>query len=561
MLGLRLPSLLCLLVFSALSVGQDPNNGHPTQEHALSSDQWRKDLHYLAEQMRLKHKFLLHTMTESEFNAAVTKLDADIPNLNDDQIFVRLAQITAMVQDGHTGFDLRPIPPSNHNDYIPVRFDRYEDGIYVRAAAREYGPAVGGKVIKVGTVDWKEAIRRVDSIESHDPGNNGEQLAWGVRTDLNCPRILHGLGLSNSSDSAAFVIEKDGQQHTFTMKASAPMGEWYLDSVPSDWMDARPNSVPVPISRQHEDKAFWFIVLPKHRAVYFQFNLVFNLGDETLGDFTKRLTEALSEPDVERLVVDVRNNTGGDNTLLQPLLVALIRSKENHRGGLYMITGPKTFSACQNFVNRLENYADVIFVGAPTGENVNFYGDPAGITLPNSHLEAAVSRLWWQDQDPRDDRVATIPEIAITPTFADYVAGVDPAVQIALTTQTPPTIEEALQSVLAVGLDGTLAQYRAYVADPLHKYMLDSEHRLNTFGYKLLATERVQDAILVFEVNARTHPNSWNAYDSLGEAYLAARDKERALQAYRHSLDLNPGNENARSVIDRIEQGKVESVH
>jgi hypothetical protein len=54
--------------------------------------------------MPLKHKHLFHTMTEAEFNAAVQKLDADIPRLNDDQIFVRLVQLTALVQDGHTGF-------------------------------------------------------------------------------------------------------------------------------------------------------------------------------------------------------------------------------------------------------------------------------------------------------------------------------------------------------------------------------------------------------------------------------------------------------------------------
>ena len=277
-------------------------------------------------------------------------------------------------------------------------------------------------MIQVGSVDWQEAIKRLDSIESHDPGNHGEQLAWSARTDLNDPRILHGLGLSSSSNSAVFLIEKDGTRRAITTKASVPLGQWYLDSIPIGWVDARPTSVPLPLSRQHEDEAFWFVSLPKQHAVYFQFNLVLNLGAETLSDFTKRLGTALEGPDVERLVIDVRNNTGGDNTLLRPLLAALIRSKVNHRGGIYIIIGPTTFSACQNFVDRLENYADVVFVGSPTGENVNFYGDPVSITLPNSHLEAAVSALWWQDEDPRDKRVATNPELTVVGTFADYVA-------------------------------------------------------------------------------------------------------------------------------------------
>lgn len=538
-----------------LSWGQDANNERTADKHPLSVEQWREDLRYLAEQMPSKHKSLFHTMTEAEFRAAVAQLDTDIPKLNNDEIFVRLAQIVAMVQDGHTGFDLRPFPSSDHKEVIPVRFDRYEDGIYVRAAAPEYAAAVGGKVIEVGSVAWKEAIRRVDSIESHDPGNSGEQWAWSAKTDLNRPRILHGLGLSSSSESAIFVIEKDGQRHRFNMKATAPMGAWYLNSLPTGWVDARPTSTAVPLSRQHEDKAFWFTILPDQHAIYFQFNLVFNLGDETLEEFTEQLNAALDRPEVERLVIDVRNNTGGDNTLLRPLLTALIRSKVNHRGGIYVITGPTTFSACQNFVNRLENYADVIFVGAPTGENVNFYGDPTVITLPHSHLMAAVSQLWWQDEDPRDKRIATAPELAVAGTFADYVAGKDPALDLALAA-TPPTIEEVLAKALPGGLDGTLAAYTAYVANPVHKYLSDPERRLNSLGYKLLANKRVQDAIVVFEVNARTHPNSWNTYDSLGEGYMAAKDSRDALQAYKRSVDLNPGNDNAKRMIQKIEHAQ-----
>jgi len=519
---------------------------------AISAEQWRQDLHFLAEQMPLKHKSLFHTMNEAEFHGAVAKLDSDIPVLNEDQVFVRLLQIMAMVQDGHTGLDLRPVPPPDRKDHIPIRFERYADGIHVRAAAPDYAAAVGGKVIQVGSVDWQEAIKRLDSIESHDPGNDGEQLAWSAKTDLNDPRILHGLGLSSASDSANFLIEKNGKRQVFTMKASVPLGQWYLDSVPAGWVDARPASAPVPLSRQHEDEAFWFVSLPKQHTVYFQFNLVFNLGAETLGDFTKRLSTALESPEVHRLVIDLRNNTGGDNTLLRPLLVALIRSKVNHRGGIYAIIGPTTFSACQNFVDRLENYADVIFVGSPTGENVNFYGDPVSITLPNSHLQAAMSALWWQDEDPRDMRTATDPELAVAGTFAEYVAGKDRALELALSTSTPATIEEALEKALPRGLDGALAAYTAYVGDPLHRYLPGQERRLNSVGYKLLAEKRVQDAIVIFEVNARAHPDSWNAFDSLGEAYLAANDRERALQAYTRSLDLNPANDNAKRMIVTI---------
>lgn len=41
---------------------------------------------------------------------------------------------------------------------------------------------------------------------------------------------------------------------------------------------------------------------------------------------------------------------------------------------------PQYRSFPQLNLHRARNYTEVIYVGEPTGENVNFYGDPAGIT-------------------------------------------------------------------------------------------------------------------------------------------------------------------------------------
>jgi hypothetical protein len=548
--------LLCAGFFSLTPWGDSQAQTTPNdrQEPVLTAEDWREDLHYMALQMRLKHKSLFHTVTEAEFNKAVEKLDADIPHLNRDEVVVRFAEIGVLIQDGHSGVELRQFPPGEHKDRIPVRFDRYPDGIYVRAAAPAYVDAVGGKVVRVGTFDWQEAIRRVDSLQSHDPGNNGEQLAWSAKTYLNCPYVLHGLGLSTSDQSADFEIEKNGETQRFTLKASEPIGKWHINSVPTDWTDARPKSTREPLSRRHEDQPYWFTYLPESHAIYFQFNLVMNGDEETLAKFAVRLASALEQPEVQRLVIDLRNNTGGNNTLLRPLLVALIRSKQNERGRMFAILGPTTFSAAQNFVNRLENFTEVVFVGEPTAENVNFFGDAARITLPHSQLGVGVSHLWWQDKDPRDRRTATFPEIAIAPSFRDYVAGSDPMLEYALTAPKPERIDEVMEAGLAEGRSQVLSRYKAYVADPKHKFLGDAEERVNALGYRLLSEKRVADAIVVFEVNVSTHPSSWNAYDSLGEAYVASRDKQRALGAYRKSLELNPENANGRQMLEKIEK-------
>ena len=59
-------------------------------------------------------------------------------------------------------------------------------------------------------------------------------------------------------------------------------------------------------------------------------------------------------------------------------------------------------------------------------------------------------------------------------------------------------------------------------------------------------------AIEVFRWNVDLHPEAWNAYDSLGEAYMRSGEREQAIQNYEKSLDLNPDNDNARQMLEKL---------
>jgi tetratricopeptide (TPR) repeat protein len=83
-------------------------------------------------------------------------------------------------------------------------------------------------------------------------------------------------------------------------------------------------------------------------------------------------------------------------------------------------------------------------------------------------------------------------------------------------------------------------------------YIFD-ENELNGLGYRLLSMERITDAIEILKLNVEAYPESWNAYDSLGEAYMKNGDREEAIKNYRKSLELNPKNENARVMIEKLE--------
>lgn len=106
-----------------------------------------------------------------------------------------------------------------------------------------------------------------------------------------------------------------------------------------------------------------------------------------------------------------------------------------------------------------------------------------------------------------------------------------------------------LRKGFAAGLQ-LLEDIRANQADTYELAELEGD--LNDVGYYLLRRDHLADAIEVFRLNVRLHPESSNAYDSLGEVYLEKRDKTGALENYQKALRLDAGNERIEKTINRI---------
>ncbi len=98
--------------------------------------------------------------------------------------------------------------------------------------------------------------------------------------------------------------------------------------------------------------------------------------------------------------------------------------------------------------------------------------------------------------------------------------------------------------------EGLAAFKKVKAEDPSH-YMI-SESYINGQGYQFLNAKDFKKAIAIFRINTLLYPESGNAYDSLGEAYLANGDKQLAKENYKKALELNPGNENAARIVKSL---------
>jgi glyoxylase-like metal-dependent hydrolase (beta-lactamase superfamily II) len=120
------------------------------------------------------------------------------------------------------------------------------------------------------------------------------------------------------------------------------------------------------------------------------------------------------------------------------------------------------------------------------------------------------------------------------------------------------SVGAALQGLLGSdNFSGEFAKLSEDILKARAKYFYN-EGELNGLGYYLLQQlKNIEGAFQIFKLTAELYPNSWNAYDSLAEVYYLKGEKQKALELYRKTLELNPANENGKKFIERIEQELV----
>src|ERR1044072_7177681 len=276
------------------------------------------------------------------------------------------------------------------------------------------------------------------------------------------------------------------------------------------------------------------------RVLYVQLNQVGDKDTETLAEFSARLLAFIDANPVERFILDLRLNRGGNGSLLRPLVTSIIKARKvDQPGKLFAIIGRSTWSAAQFLLNDLERYTNTIFVGEPSCSKANVYGDSRKITLPNSGVTVRVSIYWWQAWHPLDMRRWTAPHLTAELSSADYSANNDPAMKAIFdyVPQRPLTelLEEALKkNDLPLALD----RFRQFKPDPATLYR-DTEEVLVSLGYRLLNANKLGQAIAILKLSTEANPQSADSYELLGDAYSKSGNRELAIKSYEKSLALD----------------------
>jgi hypothetical protein len=389
------------------------------------------DVRTLGEQMEALHPNLFATISRSTFRSTVGTLASRATSLSANELLVGMMRLAALPGNGNGHGGIFPGDPAHKRKLhlYPLRLYAFPEGTYV-VDDQVDGDLVGARILAVAGEPYEQVARRVEPLV---PRDNTSSLRGLLPHYLLTAEVLTGLGIVPNTGPVRFTLRRANGRRADVTLAPIPARR-YAAAFADPHHGHYPASLPwrpKPLYQAASRRDIWLTTLGGGRTVYVGYNTIFTPPIKVAG-IADRVT-ALARRQVERIVIDLRLNGGGDNTTYGPLLQALTDPRVNRRGRLYVLIGRATFSAAANLAADIDRYTRATFVGEPTGGGVKIYGDSAGVLLDNTGLDARIPTRYWDfGKGPRDRRLAVAPDRTVVLKASDYFAGRDPVLAAAL---------------------------------------------------------------------------------------------------------------------------------
>jgi Tfp pilus assembly protein PilF len=392
----------------------------------LTADQWRADLAFLAKELPQRHKNLYHTLPKAEFDRRLQELSAAVPRLSELEVRAGITRLLAAVGDSHTATGLES------ERTLDLSFLEFPEGLYVIGGAKAYEEAIGTKVTAIDGVPVAEVRKRLIefvAMENHFAAQS--YVAW-------IPNVaaLEAAHILRAPERAELSLEKDGWKYPLTVRtrpAAGPRPEWAIPRTPPSW-------------QLRGKTAYWWQYLAEEKALYIQYNSCTEMASLSFRTFTQEVISQAASEAPEKVIIDLRNNPGGNSEVARPLFEAMHAHVElRPAGGVYVLVGMGTFSSgLLNAIGLREEFHAFV-AGEPPPARPNWYGNMQMFRLPNSHLAISYSTRYFTPLD--DNPPALMPELNQPVSAADYFAGRDALLEAVL--KLPASIEKNFEDVIA----------------------------------------------------------------------------------------------------------------
>ncbi|AXV17632.1 hypothetical protein CYG48_17540 (plasmid) [Neorhizobium sp. SOG26] len=380
----------------------------PQQNLDLSKQQWLEDLDALAEFVTRQHASPFHRVPEEVFNRQVAELRLAISRLDGASIAIEFRKLAALIGDGHTFVEALHERPA-----LPIELFWFDDGIRVVGAVSSQQNLLGARLLTISGLQTSDLVERLRPLVSQG------ETPWFYREKLpgllRDPDVLSSEGI-DFSEPLPFTFETvDGAQVEAHLTPEAKDAELL------------PFSGNLPLWLREKQQGFWSEWIGDD-AIYVNWR-----SYDGLSASVTQLMQELDEKRPRKLMIDLRDNSGGDFQLGRKFLEQIRdRSWLNRKGALYVLIGRKTFSAAMTNAVDFKTTTNAILMCEPAGAAPNNWQEVRRTYLRHSGLKVSVSTQHYQFL-PGEHQVE--PDHHVLPTLSDWSDPQDACVRAVLNQQ------------------------------------------------------------------------------------------------------------------------------
>jgi len=386
-----------------------------SNSHSQSANikNWIQDLDFYRANLEKNHIDLYNTVSKVDFDKNIESIQSSLHKKSDIEIFVDLMRLTRKIGDGHTAISLRNI----RKHFYPIEVFKVNGQWRVIKTAKQHQNLLGKIITKIDNKSINEIEKEISEVAQYVENEQSKTFRTGQYLIIS--ELLYGLQLTKNKLKAEFLFIDDENKKSKIMLNAIDDTTFYEKTEFEQF-----NVVTPEIQKPTNSKFdfLWFSPIKNTEGVYIKFESYPSFEDmETFG---ASLLNYIHTNQTKQLVIDLRNNGGGDFFVGTFLAYYLnLADSVDWKSGVYVLTDRVTFSAGTSNASQFRQILNAKIIGESTGSNPTGYQDMGQFVLPNSKLTVTYSKRLFRFQDHVTQGVQ--PDVFITYNWESYAKGID----------------------------------------------------------------------------------------------------------------------------------------
>tara|TARA_R110002012_G_scaffold54189_14_gene139042 strand:- start:11348 stop:12589 length:1242 start_codon:yes stop_codon:yes gene_type:complete len=385
--------------------------------HAFSQTiaikKWSEDIDFYKTNLEQNHIDLYNTISKKEFEREIQEIKSTLHQKSDAEVIIDLMRLTRKIGDGHTAFSLRGV----ETHLFPIEIYKIDGQWRVIKTTINHKSLLGKIVTKIDGKSIHKIAREVSEIAQYVENEQSEVIRTGEY--LMISELLFGLQLTHNQFNAEFTFLDDNKRES-KVWLNAINSKNYYENTDFQTFNIIIPEIQKPANSIHD--YLWFSAIKETEGIYIKFESYPSF--ENMESFGDSVLNYINENKIKQVVIDLRNNGGGDFFVGIFLAYYLnLADSIDWKSGVYVLTDKVTFSAGASNASQFRQILNAKIIGEPTGSNPTGYQDMGQFTLPNSGMIVTYSKRLFRFQDNITQGVQ--PDVLIAYDWASYSKGVD----------------------------------------------------------------------------------------------------------------------------------------